>query len=173
MRSTSVAFVARAPHFYLEPGESIHPSLTPAFRGQWEGSLQVLAAGDYEFRPAITLNGVAGTRHTVTAGLHALTIPFTRAPGPAQLRFEWRSGRFDWEPVPRAALSHQLAAEPPDLENGRRQIAEARCANCHPAQGMERATPKLDGIGSRTNTRWLHAFLQRHHGSDAAPDLAA
>ena len=38
----------------------------------------------------------------------------------------------------------------------------AVCARCHAAAGPERPVPPLDGIGSRTNSKWLYAFLRRH-----------
>ena len=69
--AASVVFVSRSPNFYLEPGESIHPSLGAVFSGQWEGSLQVLAAGAYEFNRPVGIDGVSGAKHTLTAGMHA------------------------------------------------------------------------------------------------------
>jgi hypothetical protein len=70
--AASVVFVSRSPNFYLEPGESIHPSLGAVFSGQWEGSLQVLAAGAYEFNRPVDIDGVSGAKHTLTAGMHAI-----------------------------------------------------------------------------------------------------
>jgi len=177
--ATNVVFVSRSPNFYLEPGESIHPSLGAAFSGQWEGSLQILAAGSYEFNRPVIIDGVTGSKHSLTAGMHALTLPFTRQAGAvAQFRLEWRSAGFDWEPVPRSAFFHQRAAEPSRAaEEGRRLVAEARCASCHSAPGLERPVPPLAGIGSRTNRDWLFAFLRRHtvvgQTTEQSADLAA
>ena len=176
---TNAVFVARSPNFYLEPNESIHPSLGAAFSGQWEGSLQILAAGAYEFNVSVITDSVVGTRHFLTAGMHAITLPFKRTAGAvAQLRLQWRSAGFDWEPVPRSAFFHQRNAEPSRAaEEGRRLLPEARCASCHSAPGLERPVPPLAGIGSRTNKNWLFAFLRRHtvvgQTAEQSADLAA
>ncbi|MFN0103642.1 MAG: c-type cytochrome [Bryobacteraceae bacterium] len=177
--AATVVFVSRAPNFYLDAEESIHPALGARFRGQWEGSLRVLAAGNYEFNRTVNLDGGAGTKHTLNAGMHALAIPFERAAGSAaQLRLEWRSAGFDWEPVPREAFFHDRAAAPSRAaDEGRRLVADARCASCHSAPGLERTVPGLDGIGSRTNRTWLYAFLRRHavvaQTAEQSADLAA
>lgn len=169
--TANVVFVSRAPNFYLESGESVHPALGVGFRGQWEGLLQVLSAGDYEFSRDVTLDGVTGVRHSLTAGMHPFAIPFARESGKlAQLRLLWRTSRFDWEPVPHGAFFHERAMEPPgSVESGRRLVTAAGCANCHAAPGVERPAVRLDGIGSRTNVNWLFAFLRRH---DVAPQSA-
>lgn len=159
----TVAFVSRGPNFYLDAGESIHPALGPRFRGQWEGSLQILAAGPYEFNRTVTIDGTAGTRHTLAGGMHRIVIPFVRTEAVAQLRLEWKSTGFDWEPVPRSAFFHDPAAAPSRAaEDGRRLVAAAGCGNCHATVAPERAAPALAGIGSRTNAAWVFAFLGRH-----------
>ena len=162
--TATVTFVSKSPNFYLEPAESVHPSLSADFSGQWEGRLQILSAGAYEFNRSVNIDGVSGARHTLSAGSHVLIVPFNRTPGVvAQLRLEWRSAGFDWEPVPRSAFTHPAAAEPSDTPaEGRRLVAEARCASCHSAPGLERPVPPLAGIGTRTNQNWLFAFLRRH-----------
>jgi mono/diheme cytochrome c family protein len=176
---TNVTFVAPAPNFYLEAQESIHPSLGAAFSGRWEGSLQVIAAGAYEFNRPVSIGGMAAAKHTLTAGMHRLIIPFARTPGAvAQLRLLWRSAAFDWEPLPRSAFFHERAAEPPAApEEGRRLVAEARCASCHSAPGLERTAPPMEGLGTRTNQNWLFAFLRRHavapQTAQQSADLAA
>jgi len=161
---TKAAFVARSPNFYLEQGESIHPWLGPVFRGQWEGSLQVLAAGDYEFNRAVRIDGVEGTQHKLKAGMHGFELAFARTAGAdAQLRLEWRAAGFNWEPVPRSAFFHAKAdAAPAAEEEGRRLVAEAGCGHCHTTVAPSRRAPPLEGIGSRTNGNWLFAFLRRH-----------
>ena len=172
---SSVVFVSRSPNFYLEAGESIHPSLGAAFSGRWEGSLQILAAGAYAFNRPVAIDGETGTKHTLTGGMHSLTIPFARTAGAlAQLRLEWRAAGFDWEPVPRSAFFHERAAEPSALaDDGRSLVAAARCASCHSAPDLERPVPPLDGIGSRTSKNWLFAFLRRHTVVAQSPQQSA
>ncbi|MBI2686515.1 MAG: hypothetical protein HYX27_09390 [Acidobacteria bacterium] len=171
--ATNVVFESRTPNFYLEAGESVHPALGTQFRGQWEGSLQVLAAGAYEFNRAVTLDGVTGAKHTLTAGMHRLVIPFVRGAGVAQLRLEWKGAGFDWEPVPRAAFFHEAVSDA--AEAGRKLAAEARCGSCHSLGVPVTAVPRLEGIGSRTNANWLYAYLGKHGGADVSQraDLAA
>jgi len=172
--TAQAVFVARTPNFYLDASESVHPSLSPDFHGQWEGTLKILAAGAYEFNRSVTLNGTAGTRHTLTAGTHPLVVPFRRASGPAQLRLEWRSAGFDWEPVPHSAFQYNPSAAPPSAPaEGRRLVAEARCAACHNAPDLERPAPPLDGIGSRVSANWLYNWLRRHNVVAQTPSQSA
>ena len=173
----SAQFTAAAPHFYLEPGESIHPSLDAAFRGEWSGQLKILENAAYEFSHDITIAGVSARRHTLTPGLHAFTLHYRRpATGPAQLRLQWRTPLFDWEPIPASAFSYAGAAPPDPVETGRALVRTAACANCHAAAaGLERRVPPLAAVGQRTNTNWLYAFLAQHQSvtPEQAKDLTA
>ena len=174
--SRNAQFIAPAPHFYLEPGQSIHPSLGPAFRGEWSGQLRILENAAYEFSHELTIAGATARRHTLTPGSHAFTLRYQRPPaGPAQLRLLWRTPVFDWEPVPPSAFSVPGARPLDPAESGRALVREAACANCHAASGLERRVPSLETTGQRTNANWLHAFLLRHQRTTPAQadDLAA
>lgn len=163
--SRSAVFLASSPNFYLDPGESIHPSLAPSFQGQWEAVLQVLAAGQYEFNRPVTLQGKTAATHILAAGSHRILVPFTRVSGsPAQIRLEWRTQSFPWEPVPRSAFTHDSASEPPSNQEGRRLVFEAGCANCHAVPGLARTAPALAGLGARTSANWIYAKLESHAG---------
>lgn len=158
----TVSFAAPTPNFYLEPDESVHPSLGPLFRGEWVGFLQVLANAEYEFNRSITIDGVSGTRHRLATGRHRVRVPFARRPGVAQLRLEWRSADFDWEPVPRSALFWE--GDVPAAEQGRWLVFEARCANCHPGSGLSLPAPSLAALSTGASRTWLYAKLLRHPG---------
>lgn len=176
--SRSARFAAATPNFYLEPNESVHPALSPAFQGTWRGTLQILQNGAYEFSHEITLDGKTAKKHTLTAGAHSFELRYARPAGAAALRLQWRSAAFPWEPVPASAYSHRKQDEPGDgIEHGRALVYDAQCANCHRATGMERDVPPLAGIGSETNLNWLYTWLQRHtvipHTAEQSADLAA
>jgi hypothetical protein len=161
-RFGSVVFEVDSPHFFLDAGEALHPQLAASASGYFEGSLQVLAAGDYEFSRSVVLDGRAGLRHALTAGKHALRIEVA---GERSLRLLWKSAAFDWEPVPRAAFFRNGSVA--SFEEGRRLVVKAGCANCHPAPApevLERIAPALDGYQSRS---WLAAFLPGHFGGVA------
>lgn len=171
-----VQFVASAPHLYLEANESIHPGLDPAFEGEWSGILQLLANGDYEFSHEIQIDGKSGRRHTLGAGNHPIVLKYRRPAGIAQLRLQWRSGAFDWEPVPRSAMFHVPNSQTnPRPEEGRRTVHDARCANCHASAGLEKNAPSL--AVNKTNPKWTYAFLRKHqviaHSGQQSADLAA
>ena len=179
--TSKASFTAATPNFHLEPNESIHPALSPEFRGEWSGSLRILENAEYEFSSEVTVNGKSGRKHTLSGGTHRFTLPYVRAAGTASLRLLWRTPAFEWEPVPAAAWSHDKLDEAnPDIERGRMLVLEAACANCHRAAdmvGMERRVASLAGIGGRTNAKWLYAWLNRHqvveHTEDQSANLAA
>jgi len=157
-----VVFPVDSPHYFLDAGEALHPGLSASATGHFEGSLQVLAAGEYEFSRSVVLDGRGGMRHSLTAGNHALRIDVA---GERSLRLMWKTTAFDWEPVPRAAFFRN--GEVASHEEGRRLVIAARCANCHPAPAaevLERAAPPLDGYQNRS---WLEAFLPGHFGGVA------
>jgi mono/diheme cytochrome c family protein len=167
--------VTPSPNFFLAPHESIHPALAPVFQAEWNGILTILQNGDYEFDPEVSMNGKSGRQFPLTAGAHKLTIRSAEA---RSLRLRWRSTSFDWEPVPRAALSHNIS-EAPDTSpwQGRLLVRKLGCANCHGGAAPQSA---LDGIGSRTTAAWLHGFLGTHtiplepaRRADAAAFLAS
>ncbi len=174
-RKTS--FVAASPNFYLESGESIHPSLSPEFRGEWSGSLRILENAEYEFSNDVTLNGKTSRKHTLSGGTYAFSLSYSRGRGPASLRLLWRTTAFDWEPVPRGAWSHSMRDEAGrQIERGRKLVLEAACASCHRStstEGMERNVPSLAGIGGRTNAKWLYAWLNRHQVAAHTPVQSA
>lgn len=162
-RFGSVVFEVDSPHFFLEAGEALHPQLAASASGFFEGELQVLAAGDYEFSRSVLLDGRAGVRHSLTAGKHSLRIDVS---GERQLRLLWKTAAFDWEPVPRAAFFRNGSVA--NFEEGRRLVAKAGCANCHPAPAsevLERAAPPME---RNQNRNWMHAFLRGHYGGERA-----
>ena len=52
-----VHLVTPTPNFYLEEGESLHPSLDPGFQAEWEGFLSILETGRYRFEGGGQLGG--------------------------------------------------------------------------------------------------------------------
>lgn len=75
-------------------------------------------------------------------------------------------------PAPKIVISDEELA-------GELAVARAGCARCHelPAAAAQRLAP-IAGPALATAARWRAAdggleFLRRHHGGDAAPDLAA
>lgn len=164
-RFGSVVFEVDSPHYFLDAGEALHPQLRGDAHGYFEGSLQVLSAGDYEFSRSVVLDGRGGVRHSLSAGKHALRIDVA---GERSLRLLWKSAAFDWEPVPRAAFFRSGAVA--SLDEGRRLVAKAGCANCHPAPAsevLERPTPSLETARWRVSDSWLYVFLSRHMGGEA------
>jgi mono/diheme cytochrome c family protein len=165
-RTHEVRQVVPAPQFYLEPNESIHPSLEPAFEAEWTGQLSVLQAGSYTFRAgeaSITVDGRPVTGPvSLTAGRHPITIRYRRKPGVAQLRLRWESDRFGLEPIPSSAFYSEETVNDP-AEQGRGLVEELGCVNCHRTASPSlqgRPGPDLAGLGSRVDARWLYRWLE-------------
>lgn len=77
---------------------------------------------------------------------------------------------FLWVQPPRVALDEvnrdrgQGAPPPGDYDRGRKLFRESRCISCHTVEGRGGGSaPELAGIASKTNRRWLLAFLADPH----------
>ncbi|MBM3735087.1 MAG: c-type cytochrome [Acidobacteria bacterium] len=157
---TERTWVVPRPDFHLDSRESLHPALGARFQAVWSGFLTVLEAGEYEFdagKAELRIDASEGRQPVLlAAGRHAIQLRFQRTDGPAAVQFRWKGARFPWEPVPGAVLSHRGG---PAADAGRKLVREYGCANCHAAPGLARPAPVLDGVGTRTNAKWLHAWL--------------
>ena len=164
-----VHLVTPTPNFYLEEGESLHPSLDPGFQAEWEGFLSILEPGRYRFEGGGQLE-VGGKRVgseavTLGAGRHRLRLRYRRLPGPARLRLRWESEHFPLEPVPSRVLFHEPGSAPgPDqdrVERGRDLVENLGCVNCH-ISGSEsldrRRGPDLTAAAG-LDPVWLHRWL--------------
>lgn len=194
-----------SPSLYLAPGESVHPSLSPERTELvFEGFLAVESADRYRFRaavegefsldaegfPALSLRAKDATAATAEEGVAIeprlvplrLRLAATTPSGARRLRLEWRSTRFDWEPVPLASLRHEkdaaLAAERATLDRGRFLVDEAGCAGCHPTGGRPalaslletRSAPELTRVGSHARAEWIAKWLE--HPASVRPGTA-
>ncbi len=158
------------PNLYLDPQESAHPSLDPAFQAEWTGFLSVLQAGEYTIEAGaaqITVDGRAAGAGPVrlSPGRHPIEIRYRRTPGAARVLLQWRSAAFPAEPVPASLLTHSggLTREEILVERGRDLVEEYGCVNCHAAGSSSlqgRRGPDLTGAGSRLDARWLYRWLE-------------
>ena len=170
-KNHSVSLVTPVPNFYLEAGESLHPSLSASFEAEWTGFLSILRSGHYVFDGGgaeihVGGNLVPETGMELETGRHPLIIRYRREPGEARLRLRWKAGHFPMEPVPRSRFSHAAASGPgPEeelAEKGRLVAEELGCVNCHLAEAASlrgRQGPDLTAIGSRVASRWLYHWL--------------
>ena len=153
----SVQLVVSSPNFYLEAGESLHPSLAADFESEWTGWISILRAGVYSFRGAdVTVAGraVGEPGEILDPGRQPIRIGYHREAGPAALRLEWKAEHFDWEPVPTDRFFHdpaELDGQAALVEEGRRLAENLGCANCHDPESSSlraRPGPSLLAIGS-------------------------
>ena len=164
-----VHLVTPAPHFYLEAGESLHPSLEPGFQAEWTGILSIFETGRYRFEGGgqLEVGGkeVGGEGVTLAPGRHRIRLRFRRLPGPAQLRLLWESEHFPLEPVPSRVLFHESESAPGwdqgRVERGRDLVENLGCVNCH-ASGSEtlagRRGPGLHAA-ARLDPVWIRRWL--------------
>jgi cytochrome c551/c552 len=170
---TQVRTVVPAARFYLEAGESPHPSIAAAFEAEWTGALSILEAGEYQFDPGaaeMKVNGAgvtAGKPVRLAAGRHSLWLHYRRAPGTAALQPQWESARFAKEPIPSSVLFHSqqeaLADGEALIERGRELAEEFGCVNCHRHESpslIGRMGPDLAAIASRVQPEWLLKWLE-------------
>ena len=167
----SVNFIAPTPNFYLEAGESLHPSLSADFEATWTGFLSILRSGSYVFdggRAKIFVGGnlVPAQGVELETGSHPVIIRYQREPGAAQLRLRWKSAHFAMEPVPASRFSHAPGNRPSQenelAEKGRFLAEELGCVNCHRTESASlrgRQGPDLTAIASRVASRWLYHWL--------------
>jgi cytochrome c553 len=177
----SIQVATPAVSFLLEPSESIHPALEPAFECEWRGSIEILRGGTYQFdrgeaRIWIGNEEIADQPRRLEAGTHPLMVSYTREPGIARVRLRWKSENFTWEPLPSTRLTHSVSEEPSTEQSlvtrGRWLVEEYGCLNCHeaPASTIERRRgPVLTAIGARIQSGWLHSWLEdpKAHRADA------
>ena len=159
------------PNFYLEPGESLHPALEPAFDAEWTGFISILEGGRYTFRGGQAEVHLRGRRLTTSevdldSGHYAVLIRYRRLPGTARLELRWRSEHFPEEPVPSSVFFHSGESEElraqTTVERGRFLIEEYGCINCHVTESpslVARRGPDLSRIGSRVGMSWIFHWL--------------
>ena len=167
----SLKLIAPTPNFYLDAEESIHPSLSPDFEGEWVGVLSILQTGHYQFDGGpveIHIDGkkVEEAGIELETGRHPIQIKYHRQPGRAVLRLGWKADHFPLEPIPQSRFSHALAMSPDRqaslIERGRHLIEELGCVNCHSTDSPSlrgRLGPDLTAIGKRVSSRWLYQWL--------------
>ncbi len=161
---------AATPDFYLEPGESLHPALEPAFTVEWTGFISILEGGRYEFQSGDAELHLGGRRLTgavrLDSGRYPVRILYRRPPGAARLELRWRSDHFAEEPVPSSAFFHagedEALREQAKVERGRFLIEEYGCINCHVTDSPSLAArrgPDLSRVGARATRSWIYHWL--------------
>lgn len=140
----SVSEVVALPELGLAAEESSHPTIKPAFTVRFEGFLDVMLPGTYQFdtkKATLTINGkpVAG-EHKLDAGKHALVLIYQREPGNLAFGVSWQSEHFVKEPLPPTVLWHAPGPQLPENANGTfaapshrigSALAAMKCASCH------------------------------------------
>ena len=164
-----VHLVTPTPNFYLEEGESLHPSLDPGFQAEWEGFLSILETGRYRFEGGgqLEVGGkkVGSEAVTLGAGRHRIRLRYRRLPGPAQLRLRWESEHFSLEPVPSRVLFHEPESAPGAdqnrVERGRDLVENLGCVSCHESgsESLERRRGPDLSAAAGLNPAWLHEWL--------------
>ena len=164
-----VRLVTPTPNFYLEEGESLHPSLDPGFKAEWVGFLSILETDRYRFegRGQLEIAGreVGAEAVTLDSGRHRIRLTYVRQPGPAQHRLFWASEHFPLEPVPSRVLFHEPESGPdPDqerIERGRDLVEDLGCVNCHKSgsESLDRRRGPDLGAAARLNPAWLNEWL--------------
>jgi mono/diheme cytochrome c family protein len=159
-----------SPSFLLDPSESVHPALEPSFECEWQGSIEILQGGLYQFdRAGMRLwlgdQEIDDQPRQMAAGNQRIVLRYRREPGVAKVRPQWKSERFSWEPLPGSRLTHTPPQQPSSVlvARGRSLVEEYGCTNCHGAGTMrieQRRGPSLARIGSRLKSGWLRAWLE-------------
>ena len=166
-----MTLISPAPNFYLDAGESLHPSLSAGFEVEWKGFLSILRSGRYLFDDGgaeiyVGGNLVPDAGVELETGRHPVTIRYQREPGEARLRLRWKASHFPMEPIPASRFSHLPSSGPSPrdelAEQGRLLAEELGCVNCHRTDSASlrgRQGPDLTSIGSRVSPRWLYHWL--------------
>ena len=165
-----VRFVVAAPNLYLEPEESLHPSLAALFEAEWVGLLSVLRAGEYSLRAPRAKIYLNEEPHNgpvrLTPGRYPLLVKYRRPPGVARFRLTWQAEHFPEEPVPSSALFHLEGQEPEAegnlVEQGRELVEEFGCTNCHRTDSpslQARPGPDLSHLADRVQEAWVLPWL--------------
>ena len=167
----SLKWIAPTPNFYLDAGESIHPSLSPNFEAEWVGLLSILQTGNYQLDSGsaqVFIDGKTLDESGVQleTGRYPIRIEYQRQPGKAAMRLSWKAGHFPLEPIAASRFSHRLAMQPDPqtslIEHGRHLVEELGCLNCHATDSASlrgRLGPDLTAIGKRVSSRWLYQWL--------------
>ena len=178
-------FALPTPNFTLLAGESVHPTLKPEFKVEWDGVLKLARSGRYTlFADAkVFVDGkeIQGRPTPLEAGERALKIVFTRQPGTiARVQLQWASDHFAREPVPHTAFgNHELAwtvsineqlgvkgLSPAPLQEFHQLARQLKCADCHEFYGPAKrelegaeAPPSLTDSGNKLRASWLEQVL--------------
>ena len=178
-------FALPTPNFTLLADESIHPTLKPEFRVEWNGVLKLARSGRYTLLAdaKVFLDGkeIQGQPTQLEAGERALKIEFTRKPGAtARLQLQWESEHFAREPVPHtafgnrelawtASVTEQIAmpsVSSAPVQAFHRSTRQHNCADCHELYGPAKralegaeAPPPLTDAGNKLRASWLTQVL--------------
>ena len=181
----TVKFALPTPNFTLLPNESIHPTLKPNFKVEWNGVLKLARSGRYTLRAdaKVFVDGkeIQGQPTQLEAGDRPLKVEFTRKPGAmARVQLQWESEHFAREPVPHtafgnrelawpASVNEQLAVKgssPAPLQEFHRLTRQLKCAECHELYGPAKrelegaeAPPSLTDAGNKLRATWLTQVL--------------
>lgn len=157
---TSVTLIEPAPALSLPAGTAAHPRLSAqGGRARWQGYLNLLAAGTYQFqaelRGQVTVKvdgkvvfaaqeaGAQAATHVgqplrLEAGVRELEVEFVRLPdGLARMDLMWKGPNFGIEPIPPLAVGHSDKQAGPAairhalIERGRFLAEEHSCTRCH------------------------------------------
>jgi mono/diheme cytochrome c family protein len=174
---------------YVPEGSSASSFVAPGpFKASWEGYVSVDLGTDCTFsaegngsirvtiadKPAFEAKGDLsaapdGPSLRLRKGKNKLRIAYeSPEKGDAFLRLYWASSDFQREPIPPAALSHNLQGEALVarrlLHSGRELVAVRRCAKCHTTdqKGMpelDEDAPSLAEAGARLNPDWMARWI--------------
>lgn len=161
------------------------------FQLTWDGYLESEARGEYEFaafvegEAKVTLNDatlidaecaepkwVISESTSLPFDLHPIRVQFQSLSDSAQLRLYWKGPNFDWEPLPRRRMMHELDdTYDPSWERGRQIVASHHCSQCHdvPLGTETAALSPLFKAASTIEANWLVARLmakESEHESD-------
>jgi len=169
-------------------GSPPSPFLAPGpFKAVWEGFISVDLGTDCSFsaagngsvtvtvadKPALqakrNLAAVEGPSIRLRKGRNKLLVKYESPnKGDAVFRLSWTSSDFAREPLPPAALSHDVNAAPVRgprrVREGRELLAMRRCTKCHATdlKGMpevEIDAPSLAEAGGRLNADWIARWI--------------
>ncbi|MBI5800942.1 MAG: hypothetical protein HZA92_09505 [Verrucomicrobia bacterium] len=181
----TVKFALPTPNFTFLASESIHPTLKPEFRVEWNGVLKLARSGRYTLHAdaKVFVDGkeLRGKPTQLEAGERALKIEFTRKPGAtARVQLQWECEHFAREPVPHTAFANrevgwlasvdaQLTAKgvsPAPLQEFHRLTRQLKCGECHELYGPAKrelegaeAPPSLTDSGNKLRASWLTQVL--------------
>lgn len=145
----------------LAKGESAHPRLTAGNDFVWEGAINILIPGKYQFdanllgKLTVSVNGekvfeseatgadpkqaksVVGPELDLPAGIHPFRAELKRTGDAVRAELIWQGPMFQAEPVPYFFFGHLPAQRPEQFgemvaqEHGRFLFEELSCKRCH------------------------------------------